>query len=82
MSPLDNSIAIIGMSGVFPQAEDINQFRQNLRSGRDSVREISLERIVNSGLSYEKCYQVRAFLDRVDFFDHKFFKPCYFYFHR
>jgi FkbH-like protein/FkbM family methyltransferase len=37
-------IAIIGMSGRFPDAEDVHQFWDNLRSGRNSIREIPADR--------------------------------------
>ncbi|MDR9863555.1 beta-ketoacyl synthase N-terminal-like domain-containing protein [Pseudomonas baetica] len=42
--PLDDSIAIIGMSGRYPQAQTLEAFWQNLRDGVDCVTEIPLER--------------------------------------
>ncbi|MGR4041866.1 beta-ketoacyl synthase N-terminal-like domain-containing protein [Pseudomonas sp. 910_21] len=40
----DHSIAIIGMSGRYPQSETLEAFWQNLRDGVDCVTEIPLER--------------------------------------
>lgn len=42
----DNSddIAIIGMSGCFPDADDLEAFWQNLKKGRDSVSEVPADR--------------------------------------
>ncbi|MEZ2221556.1 amino acid adenylation domain-containing protein [Rhizobium sp. RCC_161_2] len=37
-------IAIIGMSGKFPMAEDLDEFWQNLAEGRDCISEIPAER--------------------------------------
>ena len=37
-------IAIIGMSGKFPMAEDLDEFWQNLAEGRDCIGEIPAER--------------------------------------
>ena len=38
---LDHSIAIVGMTGRFPGARNIEQFWRNLRDGVDSVRSFS-----------------------------------------
>jgi polyketide synthase PksM len=38
------AIAIIGMSGKFPEAEDLDAFWTNLQAGKESVREIPLQR--------------------------------------
>ena len=42
--PRDESIAIIGMSGQFPQAKDLNAFWSNLVEGRDCITEIPSDR--------------------------------------
>ena len=42
--PADEPIAIIGLSGRYPDAPDVAAFWQNLRAGRDSVGEIPAER--------------------------------------
>ncbi len=41
---LREPIAIIGLHGRYPQAEDLSAYWQNLQSGRDSVTEIPAER--------------------------------------
>src|ERR1051325_12166171 len=69
----DRDVAIIGISGVYPQAENLSEFYLNLSRGLDSVREIPRDRLVRSGLDPAQSYPVIASLDRVDEFDHKFF---------
>ena len=44
------SIAIIGMSGRFPGARDINAFWDNLINGRDSVSHFSVQELIQEGL--------------------------------
>jgi acyl transferase domain-containing protein/NAD(P)-dependent dehydrogenase (short-subunit alcohol dehydrogenase family) len=68
-----NSVAIVGMSGVFPEADTLGHFYRNLRDGRDSVREVARERLTQEGYDPDPAYLVLGFLDRVDAFDHKFF---------
>ncbi|MBT2282523.1 SDR family NAD(P)-dependent oxidoreductase [Paenibacillus polymyxa] len=41
---LAKDIAIIGLSGRYPEANDLEQFWENLMQGRDSVTEIPLDR--------------------------------------
>lgn len=76
----DNDIAIIGISGQFPQADNCEQFWQNLVEGRDCTSAIpeqrwSVERYYNAdsllgGGSYTK---VGGFINDVDAFDNVFF---------
>ncbi|MCX7293775.1 SDR family NAD(P)-dependent oxidoreductase, partial [Janthinobacterium sp.] len=40
----DDPVVIVGMSGVFPMADDIDQFWANLRDGRDCMSEIPPDR--------------------------------------
>lgn len=40
----DEDIAIIGISGRFPMADDLDEFWQNLTQGKDCIEEIPLER--------------------------------------
>jgi acyl transferase domain-containing protein/NAD(P)-dependent dehydrogenase (short-subunit alcohol dehydrogenase family) len=40
----ENEIAIIGVSGRYPMAENIEEFWENLKRGRDSVTEVPKER--------------------------------------
>ncbi len=43
-SSKQNDIAIIGMSGRYPQAKDLQAFWENIKNGRDCVSEIPIER--------------------------------------
>jgi len=45
-------IAIIGVAGRYPQADDVDEFWRNLRAGRDSVQEVPAERW-NQDLFYD-----------------------------
>ena len=69
-------IAVIGMAGRFPEADDIQSFWENLASGKDSVRPVPARRfwpdIANETSDTEFCKQ-GGFLDRVDLFDPLFF---------
>ncbi|WP_394296622.1 beta-ketoacyl synthase N-terminal-like domain-containing protein [Nocardiopsis halotolerans] len=76
----DGDIAVIGVSGRYPQAEDLDEFWSNLRSGRDCVTEVPADRWKHDELySPErgvpgKAYgRWGAFLDGVDRFDPLFF---------
>ena len=41
---LTEDVAIIGISGVYPDCDDLRGFYGNLRAGLDSVRQISARR--------------------------------------
>ncbi len=66
-------IAIIGMAGRFPEARNAEEFYQNLRAGRDSVRKPSLARLRETVVCPKTEYRVVGFLDHVDKFDYPFF---------
>ncbi|WP_206600466.1 SDR family NAD(P)-dependent oxidoreductase [Chromobacterium sphagni] len=77
--PLD--IAIIGMSGRFPQARNIAEFWENLRQGIDCVGEIPAARWdmaryydADTGKSGKIHSKWGGFIDGVDEFDPLFFK--------
>jgi FkbH-like protein len=80
-STADFPVAIVGLSGRYPDANDLDTFWKNLSEGKDSIREISLERWDHSkyfdpekgkpGKSYAKW---GGFLDGVDEFDPLFFQ--------
>ena len=76
-------IAVIGMSGRFPQADTVNEYWQLLKTGKDCIQEIPQDRwslqgffhadpdeAVQQGKSYSKW---GGFLDRVTDFDPLFF---------
>ena len=75
-------IAIVGMSGRFPDAENVQEFWENLKNGRNSVREVPDDRGWNindyfdprpqtPGKTYSKW---GGFLTDIDKFDSLFFK--------
>ncbi|HKS30080.1 MAG TPA: condensation domain-containing protein [Pyrinomonadaceae bacterium] len=66
-------IAIIGMSGVFPQAEDLRQFYLNLCGSINSIQGMPQERRASSGFAEGKEYIQCGYMNRIDEFDHQFF---------
>src|SRR5262249_28631714 len=76
MESLD--IAIIGMSGRFPGAENLDQFWRNLRDGVESIRRFTDEELKSFGVSPEALddqnfVKVGAILENIDQFDAGFF---------
>jgi len=78
-APLDTpDIAIIGMSGRFPQARDIDAFWRNLQAGQESVSFFSDEELLANGvepaqLSQRDYVKAGAILDEIALFDAGFF---------
>lgn len=78
--PPDTAIAVIGLSGRYPQAATPAAFWDNLRAGRDSITEVPAERWdhqryyhpdkVHAGTAYGRW---GGFIDEVDRFDPLFF---------
>ncbi|HWU89394.1 MAG TPA: beta-ketoacyl synthase N-terminal-like domain-containing protein, partial [Kofleriaceae bacterium] len=74
-------IAIIGMSGRYPDARNVGEYWENLKAGRNCIREIPAERWEHSryfdpqkgkpGKSYSKW---GGFIEAVDRFDPLFFR--------
>ena len=46
-------IAIVGLAGRFPGADNLDQFWSNLRSGKESITYFSQDQLVRSGLPDE-----------------------------
>ncbi|MEE2732173.1 MAG: beta-ketoacyl synthase N-terminal-like domain-containing protein [Pseudomonadota bacterium] len=74
----DNSIAVVGMSGSFPGAEDINQYWDHIVHGRCLVSELSDNDLINAGVPPQLIenpnYVKRSgILDNVECFDAEFF---------
>ncbi|MBS0518422.1 MAG: type I polyketide synthase, partial [Proteobacteria bacterium] len=73
----ENAIAIIGMAGRFPGADDVGQFWRNLRAGTTSTRHFSdaeLEDSFPSDIRNDPRFvRARPILDNVDRFDAEFF---------
>ncbi len=74
----ENSIAIIGVAGRFPGAEDVRAFWKNLCGGIESVSTFSDEQLRAAGISEEvfgdpSYVRARAVLDKPEWFDAGFF---------
>lgn len=74
----DEDIAIIGLSGTYPLAKDIQEFWQNLQQGRDCITEVPSERwdykdypVIVAG--EKKYYKHGGFIADFDKFDPLFF---------
>ncbi|MGY0788315.1 SDR family NAD(P)-dependent oxidoreductase [Azospirillum argentinense] len=73
-------IAVIGISGRYPQAPDLDRFWANLRDGVDSIVEIPADRWNHAPLSTSGRHELGksyarwgGFLDGIDRFDAEFF---------
>ena len=66
-------IAIIGLSGRFPEAVNLSEFRDNLIHGKDSVRGLSFDRKSATSLALDKAFMEIGFMEDIDKFDHAFF---------
>ena len=66
-------IAVIGMSGRFPMAEDAYDLDRILSGRVDAVRPMSEERRALFGIPDELAVKSRAYLDGIEYFDHEFF---------
>lgn len=74
----DGLVAVIGMSGRFPGAPDLDTFWTNLRAGVESIRELTEDELVAAGeplsLVRDPAYvRAAAPLDDIDRFDAAFF---------
>ena len=72
------NIAIIGMSGRFPGAADIDEFWKNLCAGVETVRTLSDDELKKAGVSQAELddpdyVKVAATLEDIDLFDAAFF---------
>ncbi|SFS42429.1 polyketide synthase PksN [Marininema halotolerans] len=64
-------MAIIGLSGRYPGAKNMQQYWENLRNGKDCITEIPKERWDHRSYPYSKW---GGFLEEVDCFDPLFFR--------
>ena len=74
----DLGIAIIAMSGRFPQAEDTNKFWHNLKDGVECISFFSEQELLESGVKAEllnnpNYVKARAMMSGIDMFDANFF---------
>ena len=73
-----SAIAVVGMSGRFPGARDVDEFWRNLRDGVESIRTLSDAELLAAGASSDELahpdyVKAAAVLDDVDMFDASFF---------
>ncbi|MBQ4839767.1 SDR family NAD(P)-dependent oxidoreductase [Pseudoalteromonas luteoviolacea] len=76
-------IAIIGLAGQYPDADNVFEFWQNLAAGKSSIREIPNERwpiaayfdaqADGEGDSFKAAAKWGGFLDGLNYFDNEFF---------
>ena len=74
----DLDIAIIGLSGRFPQAKDIDSFWKNIKNGVESIHFFSEEELLEEGVSSNllknpNYVKAKAVLADVEMFDANFF---------
>lgn len=79
-APANEAIAIVGLSGRFPESRDLDAFWRNLRDGKDCIVEVPKERWDwNQYYSEDRTVQGAhfskwgGFIDGVDEFDPRFF---------
>lgn len=78
----NHDIAIIGMSINLPMASDLNEFRENLKSGMNCISDFPdlRKKDIDQYLNYknenvaENTYVKRGYLSSIDSFDYKFFR--------
>jgi acyl transferase domain-containing protein len=74
-----NDVAIIGMSGRFPGAQNIDTFWRNLRDGKESIKFFTDEELMGSEPDFDAIkndpnyVRARGVLESADLFDAQFF---------
>src|ERR1043165_2576069 len=75
--PNGKGIAIIGMAGRFPKAQNVGEFWGNLRNGVEAIRFFSDEELEAAGISFPKgnpnYVKARGWREEADHFDAGFF---------
>jgi amino acid adenylation domain-containing protein len=74
----DNAVAIIGMTGRFPGANDLDTFWNNLRNGVESIAALSDEQLLRAGvepalIAHPDYVKAAALMSGFDLFDAAFF---------
>ncbi|MEP6929855.1 MAG: polyketide synthase, partial [Flavobacterium sp.] len=74
----ENDIAIIGMSGRFPNAKNLEDYWQNLKNGINSIQKVDQEHITASGidaniLNHKTFVNATSKLEDAKYFDAAFF---------
>ncbi|KOP26849.1 hypothetical protein AMR41_08275 [Hapalosiphon sp. MRB220] len=78
MSDSQEAIAIIGMSGRFPGAKNVEEFWYNLRNGVESISFFSQEELESAGIAQELVrhsdyVKANSIIDNIEWFDAAFF---------
>ncbi len=76
--PDDLDIAVIGMSGRFPKAKNVNEFWQNVRDGVEAISFFSSEELSSLGIDCDTLtspnyVKAASFLEDAEMFDASFF---------
>lgn len=71
---MSKEIAVIGMSGIFPLADDLEEFALLLESGLNAVREAPRYRVQLAELPLDRRYVPMAYVDHLELFDYPFFR--------
>jgi len=79
---MENGIAVIGISGRFPGANDIDSFWANLCQGKESISTFADDELLRSGVSQSQFksssyVRARGVLENVEGFDADFFSIPY-----
>ncbi|QKW24874.1 amino acid adenylation domain-containing protein [Streptomyces seoulensis] len=67
-------VAIIGAAGLFPGADGLDDFHRRLRTGYDGIAPPTADRVRLHGAPPGDRYLSLGHLDRIDLFDHAFFR--------
>ena len=73
-----DKVAVVGISGKFPGAGNVNEFWNNILQGKESIKTFSDEELIASGISKSDIsnpnyVKAKGYLDDVDSFDYEFF---------
>src|SRR5262249_28715445 len=72
------SVAVIGMSGRFPKAKNLDQFWKNLCEGVEAISFFTDEELLADGanpdlLKHPNCVKANGMVEDIDLFDAEFF---------
>jgi acyl transferase domain-containing protein len=78
MSESNENIAVIGISGRFPQARNVNEFWENIRSGRECITFFTEQDLLNAGVRQQELglpnyVRANGIVPDYDMFDAGFF---------
>jgi phthiocerol/phenolphthiocerol synthesis type-I polyketide synthase E len=78
MSDTADAIAVIGISGRFPQAADVAEFWERLREGRECIARFSEQDLLDAGvpselLQHPAYVRANGMVDDIEMFDASFF---------